>query len=215
MGIKKVSTSTAPQVVPISQGDSGQKISQVDQSVQNAALKIFRAKPSPGIHYSRQEKFLHGAIFVAKWLFFPLTIPISLIFKKIARSEALADGHSHIRNDQLLRELRTLGGQSVHFLTEDGNKLEGMRFQSSAPNRSGKTILVCSGNMDSNEYYNVPIVKALLAMGHDVMTFNYRGFGESQGNPSESGLYKDGEAAYQYLLNQGVAQKIWWSTDIP
>ena len=44
-------------------------------------------------------------------------------------------------------------------------------------------------------------------MGHNVMTFNYRGFGKSEGEASEKGLYKDGEAAYQYLVNETKSPK--------
>ena len=39
------------------------------------------------------------------------------------------------------------------------------------------------------------------------MTFNYRGFGKSEGEASEKGLYKDGEAAYQYLVNETQSPK--------
>jgi alpha/beta superfamily hydrolase len=36
-------------------------------------------------------------------------------------------------------------------------------------------------------------------MGHNVLVFNYRGFGRSEGIASENGFYRDAEAAYQYL----------------
>jgi uncharacterized protein len=38
-----------------------------------------------------------------------------------------------------------------------------------------------------------------------VFVFDYRGYGLSQGRPSEQGTYRDGEAAYQWLIAKGFA----------
>jgi fermentation-respiration switch protein FrsA (DUF1100 family) len=39
--------------------------------------------------------------------------------------------------------------------------------------------------------------------GFDVLLFDYRGYGQSQGEPlDESGLYADGDAAYAYVLTE-------------
>lgn len=37
-----------------------------------------------------------------------------------------------------------------------------------------------------------------------VMTIDYRGYGKSEGKPTESGMYADGEAALQWLKNNGL-----------
>jgi fermentation-respiration switch protein FrsA (DUF1100 family) len=36
----------------------------------------------------------------------------------------------------------------------------------------------------------------------DIMLFDYRGYGQSEGSPSEPGTYRDGRAAYEYLVGQ-------------
>jgi fermentation-respiration switch protein FrsA (DUF1100 family) len=36
-------------------------------------------------------------------------------------------------------------------------------------------------------------------LGADVFLFDYRGYGQSSGTPTEAGLYRDGESAYRYL----------------
>ena len=36
-------------------------------------------------------------------------------------------------------------------------------------------------------------------LGLSVLLFDYRGYGKSEGSPSEAGTYRDAEAAYQYL----------------
>ena len=40
---------------------------------------------------------------------------------------------------------------------------------------------------------------ALRALGLNLLTFDYRGYGESDGAPSEAGIYRDADAAYAYL----------------
>ena len=38
-----------------------------------------------------------------------------------------------------------------------------------------------------------------MALGLNLLAFDYRGYGESEGAPSEAGLYRDADAAYRYL----------------
>ena len=45
-------------------------------------------------------------------------------------------------------------------------------------------------------------LKKLWSLGYNVMAFDYRGFGESPGAPSEDGLYADAAAAYAHLVAQ-------------
>jgi uncharacterized protein len=39
----------------------------------------------------------------------------------------------------------------------------------------------------------------LRRLGLNLLAFDYRGYGESEGSPSEEGLYRDAQAAYRYL----------------
>jgi len=43
-----------------------------------------------------------------------------------------------------------------------------------------------------------PIAAELARRGISVLLFDYRGYGKSEGTPSESGLYRDAEAAYAF-----------------
>ena len=45
-------------------------------------------------------------------------------------------------------------------------------------------------------------LKKLRSLGYNVMAFDYRGFGDSPGVPSEGGLYADAAAAYAHLVTQ-------------
>jgi fermentation-respiration switch protein FrsA (DUF1100 family) len=84
------------------------------------------------------------------------------------------------------------------FRTDDGLTLVGwiMRVEDSV----APWLLICHGNAgnisDSGrpEHY-----VGLRALGLNLLAFDYRGYGESEGAPTEAGLYRDADAAYRYL----------------
>lgn len=41
-------------------------------------------------------------------------------------------------------------------------------------------------------------------LGANVLTIDYRGFGDSGGNPTEEGLGRDARAAWNWLLDEGA-----------
>ena len=43
--------------------------------------------------------------------------------------------------------------------------------------------------------------RAFLERGYSVLLYDYRGYGNSQGEPSEEGTYLDAEAAYRTAAN--------------
>lgn len=62
------------------------------------------------------------------------------------------------------------------------------------------TLLFCHGNA-GNIMDRLDKIKLLHQIGLNILIFDYRGYGKSQGNPSEKGLYLDAQAAYEYLVN--------------
>ncbi len=68
-------------------------------------------------------------------------------------------------------------------------------------------ILYCHGNKDHLDFY-YPRAQLLAWVGgkhhYGVMSFDYRGFGLSEGKPSESGMYADADAAMQWLKQNGL-----------
>ena len=71
----------------------------------------------------------------------------------------------------------------------EGHKLYGYWVISNGQ-RSGLTILYCHGNKHNlDEYWDR--VMLLHELGVNVLIFDYRGFGLSEGESSEKGLYKD------------------------
>lgn len=81
-----------------------------------------------------------------------------------------------------------------------GNKLYGYWVVSNGL-RPGLTILYCHGNKHNlDEYWDRVMI--MHELGVNVLIFDYRGFGLSEGESSEMGLYKDGEAALQFVLTE-------------
>lgn len=143
-----------------------------------------------------KQKCLRSAKLALKVIAFPITLP-AMGLAKLAVFIGVQGKNSHALSPVARSELALIANsQKVQFKTSDNVLLEGMIFKGN-PNK--KTILIHSGSHLSHEFYTPPMVNALLEMGHTVMVYNYRGFGNSQGKPSEKGLYLDAEAAYQYL----------------
>jgi hypothetical protein len=89
--------------------------------------------------------------------------------------------------------------EDVRFKASDGVELNGW-FIPAATNspRAQLAVLLCHGNA-GNISHRIEICKALLATGVNVFIFDYRGYGRSEGRPSEEGTYRDAQAAYQWL----------------
>jgi fermentation-respiration switch protein FrsA (DUF1100 family) len=96
--------------------------------------------------------------------------------------------------------------ERVEFPTEDGLVLVAWVIRSAADS-AGFWLLICHGNAGNLSQFDRPVHYAgLTRLGLNLLAFDYRGYGESGGTPSEEGLYRDAQAAYRYLREkQGVA----------
>ena len=90
---------------------------------------------------------------------------------------------------------RDLDFEDVSFSTSDGVRLHGWFV----PGSSETTLLWFHGNGGniSHRVDNIAELHARLGVG--VFIFDYRGYGRSEGTPSEQGIYLDAEAALAYL----------------
>jgi uncharacterized protein len=50
---------------------------------------------------------------------------------------------------------------------------------------------------------HLPHIQEIVAAGSSILILDYRGYGKSSGHPTELGLYRDSDAAYQHLLGMG------------
>jgi len=98
--------------------------------------------------------------------------------------------------------------EDVWMTASDGVKIHGWFIPS--PGRavaSSPTLLFCHGNA-GNISHRLDKAARLISTGANVFLFDYRGYGQSSGGPSEKGMYRDAEAAYQYLTaTKGLRDK--------
>ncbi len=91
--------------------------------------------------------------------------------------------------------------QDIYFQSEDGKKLHGWFVAS--PNARA-TLLWFHGNA-GNLSHRLDNIQRLLPLGLNIFIFDYRGYGRSEGEPDEEGIYKDSLAAYNKVLEmEGV-----------
>jgi fermentation-respiration switch protein FrsA (DUF1100 family) len=89
-----------------------------------------------------------------------------------------------------------LACEDSYFTTEDGKKLHGWFF----PGEKGHPVILHFHGNAGNISHRLDFVGPILRKGLSVFLFDYRGFGKSEGRPSEKGLYMDGLAAYDSLV---------------
>lgn len=92
---------------------------------------------------------------------------------------------------------RGLPVEDVWLTAADGVKLHAWRIPSPG---ARFTFLAFHGNA-SNIANRAAIYEFLHDSPANVFAVEYRGYGRSEGKPSEAGIYRDAEAAYEYLLN--------------
>lgn len=92
----------------------------------------------------------------------------------------------------------------LKLTTKDGAKISAVYL----PNPQAKfTILYSHGNAEDLGDIQF-VLEELRNLGFAVFSYDYRGYGTSQGKPTETTTYKDIDAAYNYLTQQlGVNPK--------
>ncbi len=89
--------------------------------------------------------------------------------------------------------------QAVTFPTEDGLTLGGWFVPAAGPSLA--TVIVFNGNA-GHRAYRAEVAARLAAHGLAVLLFDYRGYGDNPGSPTEEGLARDARAARQYVLSR-------------
>ncbi|MFA0902998.1 MARTX multifunctional-autoprocessing repeats-in-toxin holotoxin RtxA [Vibrio cholerae] len=92
-------------------------------------------------------------------------------------------------------------------LQGEAGRLTGYYHQGTAPSEgetsspSGKVVLFLHGSGSSAEEQASAIRNHYQKQGIDMLAVNLRGYGESDGGPSEKGLYEDARTMFNYLVN--------------
>lgn len=123
--------------------------------------------------------------------------------------------------------IKDWGGTPVSFNTPDGKLLDGMHIPGKNALKQASTIIMFNGNGSTYELKGASIAMEMkqegaqialdvpvsnladfVAKGYNVLLFNYRGVGRSEGRATRDGLILDGESAFQYVRKRlGVPEK--------
>ncbi len=91
-----------------------------------------------------------------------------------------------------------LAHEPVTLVTRDNIRLDGWFLP---VEQARGVILFCHGNA-GNISHRLDSLLIFHQLGFSTLIFDYRGYGRSQGRPTEAGTYADAEAAWQYLVQE-------------
>lgn len=86
----------------------------------------------------------------------------------------------------------------VTFEAEDGTELHGWWV----PKKDTDTTLLWYHGNAGNLSHRLGGIRDFFDLGVQILIMDYRGYGKSEGSPSEDGIYMDGEAAYTFLRKE-------------
>lgn len=92
-----------------------------------------------------------------------------------------------------------LAYEEIRFAATDGTRLHGWLLP--AP-PDAPLVVFFMGNA-GNKSYRVDNLRFLVELGVGVCIFDYRGYGQSSGKPSEAGLYSDALGLLDHLAGRG------------
>jgi len=88
--------------------------------------------------------------------------------------------------------------EEIDLRTEDGVSLHAWWLP--APD-AGLTVIFLHGNAGNVSYW-VEVATVFRELGWNTLLLDYRGYGRSQGEPSEEGTYLDARAAWRHLVDE-------------
>ena len=89
------------------------------------------------------------------------------------------------------------GLQEVELETEDGNRLLGWYW----PGKRPLTLVYFPGN-GGNRMDRLDWARDFHRLGYSLFLLDYRGYGGNPGTPTETGLYRDAQAAVDWLARE-------------
>lgn len=88
--------------------------------------------------------------------------------------------------------------EDIFFFTEDSVRLNGWFIP--ATDEKG-VLLFCHGN-GGNISHRMESFQLFNRLGLSIFIYDYRGYGKSEGRPSEKGTYLDAQAAWDYIVRE-------------
>ena len=85
----------------------------------------------------------------------------------------------------------------------NGYQLNGWFFSCSENSTWSDWVILVSHGNGGNISYRLDLYELWLDAGFNVMAYDYRGYGQSSGRPSEKGTYEDVNNVFQWLVTRG------------
>ena len=89
--------------------------------------------------------------------------------------------------------------KDIYLTTSDNVRIHA--WYASANKEIFRAVALISHGNAGNISHRIEIIQMFHELGIDVFIYDYRGYGQSKGQPSEKGTYLDEEAAYNYLIH--------------
>lgn len=146
--------------------------------------------------------------------FFPVLLLAAGLFAPATTEGALEQRYIYFPDRQLIATPAAAGlaYEEVRFAADDGTALHGWYL----PGETGNPlVLFCHGNA-GNISHRLESLRLLHDFGLAVFIFDYRGYGQSDGIPSEKGTYADARGALAWLQQRGwtPAQMIYFGESL-
>ncbi len=135
---------------------------------------------------------------IPKWLGWPLLAGWTYFVLSFFAQRAIF--HPSPYPEGLWDRQAAFGAEDVWLQTSDGLRIHGWLVQPKG--ESHFVTLYLHGNA-GNITDRPDHIESIRRAGSKLLIIDYRGFGKSEGRPSEEGVYRDAAAAYDYLLSQG------------
>ena len=88
--------------------------------------------------------------------------------------------------------------ETINLITADGVKLSSWFI----PAEGARGVVLFFHGNAGNISHRLDSIQVFHRLGFSVFIIDYRGYGQSEGKPSEQGIYLDAEAAWQYLVDE-------------
>ncbi len=106
-------------------------------------------------------------------------------------------------NVEIQSKDKTIEHEEITYQTRDGLTISAwyVPYIPDVPPGPAGVILCCHGNA-GNISQRIDSFKIFRELGFSTFIFDYRGYGKSQGIPSENGTYLDADGAWEYLVKE-------------
>ena len=91
--------------------------------------------------------------------------------------------------------------EDVSIITSDNIRLHAWLITRPEESQTSPTFLYFHGNA-GNISYRLPDARQWYNLGYNLLMVSYRGYGDSEGHPNETGLKLDAKAATEYILGR-------------